>query len=66
MAVSFWLCYMLAVSSAFLVDTVQLSSLERPHFVGETPLDGSCISVPFGTTWTAKIEAQSNSRQVNL
>ena len=61
MALSFCVCSLLAISS-YLIIIVKPSPIEGPRLVGDTPLDGSCISVPFGTTWTAQITAQSDSR----
>ena len=31
---------------------------DQPQFVGPTPLDGACISVPLSTPWNATIIAR--------
>ena len=36
----------------------------RPQLVGSTVADGLCIGVPFGTTWSNRIVAQSGSTSV--
>ena len=56
-----WLSCLLATLCC-LFGTVQLSPLEKPTFVEDTPVDGNCISVPFGTTWTTSIVVQSDTR----
>lgn len=40
------------------------SCASRPMFVGVTPPDGSCYPVASGSTWTARIVAQSGSSSV--
>ena len=57
-----WSSCLLAILSYCMVCIAQLSPLERPKFVEDTPVDGSCVSVPFGTTWTTSIVVQSDTR----
>ena len=33
----------------------------RPELVGTTPVDGSCIQVPFNTVWSTRITARVSS-----
>ena len=40
------------------------SCASRPELVGVTPLDGSCYPVAPGSTWSARIVAQSGSSSV--
>ena len=42
--------------------SVDAAELGGPHFVGETPLDGSCISVPHGSKWTMQVVVQSKTQ----
>ena len=42
------------------IDVVEL--LRGPQFVGNTLLDGSCISVPYGSKWTMQVEVQSETQ----
>ena len=44
-----------------LVTSSPLSCSDRPRFTGGTRLDGSCIGVPFNTTWSEPIIAQTTS-----
>ena len=50
----------------FLVFVFSSSSscASRPELVGVTPPDGSCYPVPSGSTWSARIVAQSGSSSV--
>ena len=34
----------------------------QPEFVGTTPLDGSCIGVPFNTSWSTSIIARVSNQ----
>ena len=34
----------------------------QPEFVGITPLDGSCIGIPFNTAWSTSIIAQVSNQ----
>lgn len=42
--------------------TVDVVVLGGPHFVGDTPVDGSCISVPYGSKWTMQVVVQSETQ----
>ena len=42
--------------------SVGVVELRGPHFVGDTPLDGSCISVPYGSKWTMQVVIQSETQ----
>ena len=50
----------------FLVNVFSSSAscASRPELVGVTPPDGSCYPVASGSTWTARIVAQSGSSSV--
>ena len=50
----------------FLVNVFDSSAscASRPQLVGVTPPDGSCYPVASGSTWTARIVAQSGSSSV--
>ena len=50
----------------FLVNIYYTGSAcaNRPELVGSTVSDGLCIGVPFGTTWSNRIVAQSGSTSV--
>ena len=50
----------------FLVNVFDSSAscASRPELVGATPPDGSCYPVASGSTWTARIVAQSGSSSV--
>lgn len=38
----------------------------QPELVGVTRLDGSCIGVPFNTTWREPVIARSGTNEVRL
>ena len=44
-----------------LITSSPLSCTDRPRFVGVTRVDGSCIGVPFNTTWSEAVIAQTAS-----
>ena len=50
----------------FLVNIYITSSgcASRPELTGSTIVDGLCIGVPFGATWSNRIVAQSSSTSV--
>lgn len=55
----------IALQFVALVISSPLSCTDRPQFIGVTRVDGSCIGVPFNTTWSEAIIAQttfSNAR----
>ena len=41
--------------------SVNLVEPSGPSFVGDTPVDGSCISVPYGSKWTMRVVVQSDT-----
>ena len=41
------------------IDAVELRG---PRFVGNTPVDGSCISVPFESKWTMQVVVRSDAQ----
>ena len=47
-----------------LVTSSALPCSSRPQFVSVTRVDGSCVGVPFNTTWSEPIIAQSASGDV--
>ena len=49
-----------------LVFTSNQPCSSRPEFVGVTRLDGTCVGVPFNTTWSEPIIAQSGADDVRL
>ena len=55
-----------SVPLQFLVNVYYTGSAcaSRPELVGSTVADGVCIGVPFGTTWSNRIIAQSGSSTV--
>ena len=60
---------MSSVPLQFLVRVLSSSNTNctsQPEFVGATRLDGSCVGVPFNTTWHESISARSGSSGVRL
>ena len=47
-----------------LVFNSSLPCTRRPEFVEPTRVDGSCIGVPFNTTWQEPLVAQTSAQGV--
>ena len=45
-----------------LVDVARPTPLMGPRFIGDTPPDGSCFSVPYGSKWNLHAVVQSDSQ----